>query len=166
MNYEQAEIFAAALRTHRVFVLEPCQFDPLLAAIKALGTQQTKPRLTFTITTPCGVKITGVSPMALVLKDNQSVTYTVAGVDAAGNPAPIAGPLTATVSDPTTLSATVGADGVSVVVKALGPLTAAGASNQLTITDTGDGGLTGTDDLTVIASAAVSLVLTAGAPTP
>jgi hypothetical protein len=145
---------------------EESQFDRLLAALQALGiTQPTKTRLTFTITLPCGSEITGASPMALVLKDNQSVTYTIGGKDSAGNPATIAGPVTWALSDSTVLSVTPAADGMSAVVAALGPLSTA-AGVQLTVSDTGDGGLTGSDNITVVSSSATSLTLTAGAPTP
>jgi hypothetical protein len=153
-------------RARVVFEFDHDQFAALLAALGG-SAPPAKAHLVFSITTSDGRTINGVPPLMLTLKDNQSADYTVSGTDAAGNPAPIVGPLTATVSDPTVLSATVNGDVVT--VKALGPLTAAGASVQLVVTDTGDNaptGITGTDDITVIASAAVSLQLSAGAPTP
>jgi len=149
----------------RITSIDSTQFAALLEAIGGTTTPPAKTRLTFSITTPCGVKITGDSPMALVLKDNQSVTYTIGGKDSAGNPAGITGPVTWALSDSTVLSVTPAADGMSAVVAALGPLSTA-AGVQLTVTDTGDGGLTGSDNITVVASSPTSLSLTPGAPTP
>jgi hypothetical protein len=145
--------------------LDPSQFNSLLAALKGPTPPASKPHLTFSITTPCGVKITGVPPLMLTLKDNQSVTYTIGGTDSKGNPATITGPVTWALSDSTTLSVTPAADGMSAVVAALGPLSTA-AGVQLTVTDTGDGGLTGTDTIVVVGSSPTTLVLTPGAPTP
>jgi hypothetical protein len=157
---------ADAARSREVHVLlDESQFNPLLAALQAIGVTQPpvgKPNLTFSITTPCGVKITGVPPLMSQITDIQSLVYSIGAKDSAGNPVVVKGPLTADVSDPTVLSAVVNADG-TITVKALGPLSTP-AGVQLTVDDTGDGGLTGTDNVVVVASAPTTLVLTPGTP--
>lgn len=149
-------------RPEQRVLLDAVQFKALLAALQGGAKPPPRKTLVFTIRMPDGIQFTGVPPLMLTMKDNQSVSYTIAGKDSAGNPAPITGPLTAAVSDPTVLSATVNADN-SITVQALGPLSTA-AGVQLTVTDTGDGGLTGTDNITIIASSPTTLVLTPGTP--
>jgi hypothetical protein len=101
-----------------------------------------------------------------VLTDAQEVTLSVSFVDKAGNPAPVDGAPVWAVSDATLFAITPAADGLSAVVSANGPL----GSGQVSVSadaDTGAGVTTiaGTLDIDVLASAAVSPVITAGVAT-
>ena len=99
------------------------------------------------------------------LEDNQNSTVAIGFQDAAGNPVPDAidaGTLTATLTDGSELTAVVSADQTSVLVTALGPLT---ADDTLTVSCTvGGAPFSGTEDFSVGASAPTSLTLTPGAP--
>lgn len=103
--------------------------------------------------------------MALILTDEQKVTLSVAFVTAKGNPATVDGPPVWTVSNDTVLSVVPSADGLSADVVSVGPL---GAS-QVSVTADADLGagvtaLIGTLDVTVVASEAASIVISAGTP--
>jgi hypothetical protein len=95
-------------------------------------------------------------------KDDLGVTFT----DAKGNPALVDGAPAWSVSDPTILSVTPTADGMGATIAALGPL----GSCQVSVTADADMGgdvkaLVGTLDVSVVAGAAVSANISAGAPT-
>lgn len=103
----------------------------------------------------------------LVLTDIQSCHLTIQPVDAKGNPAPVDGVPQWSVSDPTILSLTVAADGMSADVSAIGPLGVC----QVNVTadaDLGAGVVTiaGTLDTQVNSSQATGLNISAGTPTP
>jgi hypothetical protein len=99
------------------------------------------------------------------IEDNQHSVVTLSFEDAAGNPVPDAidaGSLTATSSDPASLVATVGADGVSLLCTAEGPLDAAVV---VTATCAVNGvSFSGTETFDVGASAPTALKLTPSAP--
>ena len=99
------------------------------------------------------------------LEDNQNVTVVVGFQDEAGNPVPDAidaGTLTATFADGTELTAVVSADQTSILVTAVGPLT---ADDVLTVACTVSGAaFSGTEAFSVGASAPTSLTLTPGTP--
>lgn len=98
------------------------------------------------------------------LQDNENLTVAITFSDAAGNPVPDAidaGSLTATFSDGSALSATIGADNASVVVTALGPLS---TDDVLTVACTVAGAaFSGTLAFDVGAGPATQLTLTPGA---
>lgn len=101
----------------------------------------------------------------LLLTDVQKVVLSIRPVDAAGNPAPVDGVPTWSVSDPTLLSVSPAGDGMSAVVTANGPL----GSAQVSVSADADMGagvvlISGTLDVTVSASQAVSLSISSGAP--
>jgi hypothetical protein len=104
----------------------------------------------------------------LVLTDLQKVNLSIAPVDVMGNPAKVEGtPIWAT-SDPSLLSLEVAPDGLSAYAITLGPLgtcqvsVTADANLDPDITTT----ITGILDISVIASEAVSLSITAATPEP
>lgn len=103
--------------------------------------------------------------MSLLLTDVQKATLKIAPVGAKGNPAPVDGVPAWSVADPTILTITPAADGLSADVASVGPL---GASqvNVSADADLGAGVTTiaGTLDVTVAASQAVSLNISAGTP--
>lgn len=96
--------------------------------------------------------------MAFGLGDNQRVTLAVVGTDEAGNPsAPPTPPFTWAVSDPAILKIdAISQDDLSVIVSAVGPLGTA------SVTVTGDNGLVGTGEITVVATDPVALSLVSG----
>jgi hypothetical protein len=98
------------------------------------------------------------------VEDNQHSTVAISFVDAAGNPVPDAidaASLTATVSDPASLTAVPSVDQTSVLVTAEGPLDAAVV---LTVSCTVGGvAFSGTETFDVGASAPTALTLTPGA---
>ena len=100
--------------------------------------------------------------MAVTMTDLQSVTISVGATDSKGNPATVTGPMVWAVDAPATVSITPAADGMSAVAAAVGP----DGTGNVTVTDSGDGGLTGTLAVQVVSSAATALTLTAAAPTP
>lgn len=101
----------------------------------------------------------------LQLTDVQKCTLTIAPVDAAGNPATLDGAPAWTSSNPTVLDVVAGADGLTAVVTALGPL----GDSQVSVSADARVGpdvvtLTGTLDVNVAASEATTLGITAGTP--
>lgn len=92
------------------------------------------------------------------ITDIQSVSATVAEVDAVGNPVPIdpSNPPVWAVADPAIVSVTTNADG-SATFKALGPL----GTTQVSVTV---GNLNAQDSITVVASAATTLSIKFGTP--
>ncbi len=104
--------------------------------------------------------------MSLILTDVQKVVVSITPVDAKGNPAPIDGKPVWTASDPSIISIVPSQDGLSADVIAVGPL--GNAQVQVSAdADLGEGVATipGTLDVTVTASQAVSLTISAGTPT-
>ncbi len=103
----------------------------------------------------------------LLLTDVQKATLSIAPVDAKGNPAPVDGAPSWSVSDPTLLDIAPADDGLSAVVTARGPL-GSGQVNVQADADLGAGVTTiaGTLDVTVSASQATTLNIAAGAPEP
>ena len=104
--------------------------------------------------------------MSLLLTDIQKATLSIAPVDAKGNAAPVqAGSVVWSAADGTLLTLTPSADGLSCDAAAAGPL----GTTQVNVSadaDLGDGVTTiaGTLDVTVAASQAVSLNISAGTP--
>lgn len=103
------------------------------------------------------------------ITDTQKVTLSIQPVDAKGNPALVDGAPAWNSSDPSIITVAPSADGLSAVASAAGPLTAEGASVQVSVTvdaDLGEGTkeISGTLDVTVVAGAAVSVAINAGAP--
>jgi len=103
--------------------------------------------------------------MSLILTDVQKVSLSIQPVDAAGNPAKVDGLPEWQSSDPTVLSLTVAADGLSAEVMTLGPL----GTCQISVSADADMGtgvhsITGLLDVEVVASDAVSVAVTAGIP--
>jgi hypothetical protein len=101
----------------------------------------------------------------MILQDIQKVTLSITPVDAAGNPAKVDGAPVWESTDTTVVSLEVATDGLSAVATAVGPLGTA----QVSVTADADLGqgitpLIGTLDIEVVASAAVSLNVTAGTP--
>ncbi len=103
--------------------------------------------------------------MSLTLLDTQKVPLSIAPVDAVGNPAPVDGIPEWTVSDSAVLAIEVADDGMSALVTTVGPLGDAQV-NVSADADLGEGvtTLTGLLDISVIASEAVSLGISAGTP--
>lgn len=103
--------------------------------------------------------------MALILTDQQKVTFSVSFVTAKGNPATVDGAPVWTVSNGVVLSVVPSANGLSAEVVAVGPL---GASQVSVIADADLGAgvtaLIGTLDVTVVASEAASIIISAGTP--
>lgn len=101
---------------------------------------------------------------ALSLTDIQHAPLAISAVDAAGNPAVFpAGAVTWTSSAPTIATVTPSADGLTADVAAVGPLGAAQVLVSVVVDPTLPP-LTGTLDVTVTASAAATIQVTAGAP--
>jgi hypothetical protein len=103
--------------------------------------------------------------MALVLTVTQQVTYAVEFKDAKGNPAMVDGVPEWKVGDETVLDVEPSADGMSCLVKALGPV----GTSQLSVTADADLGagivpVIGVDQISVVAGQAVSAGMTAGTP--
>lgn len=103
--------------------------------------------------------------MSLLLTDVQKVTLTVAPLDAAGNPGKIDGKPTWTSSDESIATVAASDDGLSAVVTAVGPL----GTVQIVAkadADLGEGvkEISGTLDIEVQGSEAVSLGINAGTP--
>lgn len=100
----------------------------------------------------------------LQLTDSQKSTVSISAVDAKGAPALLDGAATFVSSDPAVFTVTPGTDGLSADVLAVNPGVA-----QLQVSADADLGtgttlLSGTLDITVVAGAAVSISVTAGAP--
>jgi len=103
--------------------------------------------------------------MALILTDVQKVSLSIQPVSAAGNPAPVDGAPVWSSSAPDVVTVTAAPDGMSAVAVTTGKLGTA----QISVSADADLGagvttITGTLDLEVQASQAVSLNVTAGAP--
>lgn len=102
----------------------------------------------------------------LNLTDTQQVALSVAFADKAGNAATVDGAPVWSSSDETVLTVVAAEDGLSAVATATGKLGTA----QVSVSADADLGagtttLTGVLDVTVLVSAAVSAVVSAGAPT-
>lgn len=90
-------------------------------------------------------------------------------LDAKGNPAALDGAPSWSSSDPTIVSVTPSADGLEADIVAVGPLTPAGSSVQVVVSADADLGagvttITGSLDVTVVASQAVSITIPTGTP--
>lgn len=99
----------------------------------------------------------------LTLTDIQHDSLSIAAVDAAGNPTTLpAGSVTWGSSNPAVAAVTPSADGMSADVAAVGPLGTA----QVTVSVAVDANttLTGSLDVTVVASAAATIQISAGTP--
>jgi uncharacterized protein YjdB len=101
----------------------------------------------------------------MILTDTQKVSCTIAPLNAKGNPAPVDGVPEWSSSNPSVATVTPAADGLSAVVTAVG----IGVAQISVVADADmDAGetreLTGTLDIDVRASEAVTLSITAGAP--
>lgn len=100
----------------------------------------------------------------LALTDIQHAPLAISAVDAAGNPATLpAGAVTWASADPTIATVTASTDGLTADVAAVGPL----GNVQVTVSVLVDAALpplTGTLDVTVTASAAATIQITAGVP--
>jgi hypothetical protein len=101
----------------------------------------------------------------LQLTDVQSCSLSVQPIDAKGNPAPVDGPPSWSVSDPTILSIVPSADGLSASISAVGLL----GNCQVNVSADADMGagtvtISGSLDVTVVASQAASLNIGAGVP--
>jgi len=102
--------------------------------------------------------------MAIQLTDIQKVTLSISAVDAAGNPAPIEN-ATWVSSDPTVLTVTADANGLTAVAETVGPL----GNVQVQVNadariGEGEVLLQGVLDVEVIASEATALTVAAGTP--
>ena len=105
--------------------------------------------------------------MALLLTDVQKVSASVNPVDAAGNPGKIDGKPSWSSSDESIATVVASDDGLSAVITAAGPL----GTVQIVVkadADLGEGvkEISGTLDIEVQGSEAVSLSVAAGAPEP
>lgn len=101
----------------------------------------------------------------LILTDAQKVTLSVGFTNPIGNPAPVDGVPVWTVSDPNIIDLQVSDDGLTAEAITKGPL----GPCQVTVTadaDMGEGNrsITGTLDIEVRASEAVTVGITAGTP--
>ena len=105
--------------------------------------------------------------MALELKDVMKVKLSVNPVDAAGNPGVIDGKPTWASSDETILTVLPADDGMTAYAVAIGPLGAAQVQVKADA-DLGEGvkEISGTLDVVVVGSEAVSLSVAAGTPEP
>jgi hypothetical protein len=109
------------------------------------------------------------SPTPFALGDDENVTVGIApGTDAAGNATtePFdAGSVVATLSDGTELSAVVSADQTSVLITALGPITALGQNDVLTVVgDVGGRSVKGVFPINLEAGPPQSVAFTPGTP--
>ena len=103
----------------------------------------------------------------MILTDAQKVNLTVTFQDAAGNAATVDGVPAWTSSDPTIITLTVAADGLSADAITTGTL----GTSQVSVAADADMGsgvttITGVLDIEVQAAAAVTALVAAGAPTP
>ena len=103
--------------------------------------------------------------MSLVLTDIQKVELSISPTNAAGNPAPIDGAVSWSVSDPSIGGLTVSEDGLSAEFATTGKL----GSCQVNVSadaDVGEGvtSITGVLEVTITASQATSLGIAAGLP--
>lgn len=120
----------------------------------------------------CEVQIVGTMfhfkgrlPIMFTLSDTQEVSVAVTAADAKGNPAAVTG-VSFTSSDPTIVAVTDNGDGTA-TFEAVGPLGTAQITANASAQNAGGGTdpLVGTLDIQVVASEAVSLTISPGAPT-
>jgi hypothetical protein len=101
----------------------------------------------------------------MILTDIQKVSLSIQVVDAVGNPAAVEGAPVWTSSDPTVLTVTAAADGMSADAVAVGPL---GTAQVSVVADadlgTGVTNIAGTLDVQVVASQAVGLTIATATP--
>lgn len=103
--------------------------------------------------------------MALILTDTQKATCTIQPLNSKGNPAPVDGVPEWSSSNPAVASVTPSADGLSAVVTALGIGTSQVSCTADADMDEGETrAITGTLDVDVRASEAVTLGINAGTP--
>jgi hypothetical protein len=105
--------------------------------------------------------------MALILTATQQCQLSIAVVDAKGNPAPVEGIPEWASSEPAFATVTPAADGMSALVKAVGPITTAPVQVNVTAdADLGAGTtpIVGLLEVSVVAGQAVSVGITAGTP--
>lgn len=110
----------------------------------------------------------GLGDFMTILKADEKVALgPVRPVDRKGNPAPIDGVPTWSVSDPTIISLDIAADGLSAVAIAAGPVGLCQV-NVSADADLGDGveTISGTVDFQVVAAKAVGLAIPVGTPEP
>ena len=105
--------------------------------------------------------------MALTMTADQQSVLSVTFADDHGNPAPVDGIPTWTVSDPALLTFATNADGMGGTLVTVGPT----GTGQVTVTADADLGagvttITGILDVIVVAGMAANVVVTAGTPTP
>lgn len=103
----------------------------------------------------------------LQLNDVQSCTLSIQPVDSRNNPAPVDGAPTWTVSDATILTISVDSTGLTATITAAGAL----GVSQVNVSADADLGsgvttITGTLDVTVVASQATTIAINPGTPTP
>jgi len=96
--------------------------------------------------------------MSLQLKDTEKASYKLEAVDAKGAPTTLGDVPEWSTSDPAVATVAASADGMSAVVSAVKP-----GKCQVAVHDPGTG-LSGSDELTVVAGVAANLVLTPGTP--
>ena len=107
----------------------------------------------------------GTLPMSLIMTDTQKFAASVSFVDAKGNPAQVEGVPAWNASDPSILTVTPAADGLSAEVVAVGPL----GTSQVSVTadaDLGEGvtPIVGVLDVQVVAGQAVAVSISTSAP--
>ena len=100
------------------------------------------------------------------MTDSQKASLQIKPVDKRGNPAPVDGVPVWASSDVNTITVAPAADGMSCEITAVGPL----GQCQVTVSADADMGtgvttITGVLDVQIIAGAAASLAISAGAPT-
>jgi hypothetical protein len=117
-------------------------------------------------------KLTAAVVSDFVLTDIQQASVALTETDAAGNPVgalPSGSTVTWSVSDNTVLTATPDPTGLTAIVASTGKLTVPGSPVQLNVAVTLPGAtspITGSLPIDVVASAAVSIGIVPGAPTP
>lgn len=114
---------------------------------------------------PVSLSLNAEEPKMLILTDEQKCALSIQPLTAAGNPAPVDGVPTWSVSDESVLSLTVAPDGMSATIGTPGGL----GTSQVSVVadaDLGEGvvNITAVLDVEVKASQAVSLGMTVGVP--
>jgi hypothetical protein len=102
----------------------------------------------------------------LILTDTQKCALAITPVDVKNNPAPVEGVPVWASSDEGAVAVDVAADGMSAVVRAVGPLTPGVQISVSADADLGEGvvPVVGLLNVQVVASQAVSVAISAGAP--
>jgi hypothetical protein len=103
----------------------------------------------------------------LVITATQKAALAIAAVDAKGNPAPVEGAPSWSSSEPTLVTVEPSEDGLSAVIKAVGPVTPTPVQiNVMADADLGEGvrAITGLLEVSVIAGEAVGVAISAGSP--